>query len=455
MKKLKLMPALLLSAFFIAGCGNNKHQSSQAADQFAPKGKDTLVRANGSEPDSLDPARAQTNVAGQILGDIGEGLMSQNQKNEPVPGVAKSYTVSKDGLVYTFDLRKDAKWSNGEPVTASDFLYAFQRAVNPKTASEMAYKLAPIQNAQAIMDGKKPISSLGVKVLDKYKIQITLDHPVYYFLSIMADPISFPVYKSGVEKCGSKFFTKGSGDCAYISNGAYHLKEWVPNGHVTVTKNPYYWDAKSVHIKNVEFLPIVDRMSAYSAYESGRADYVMYVPTGNLNAIKEKYKDQLKSTQWLDMEYIDFNLTQPPFKDNVKLRKALSLVINRKDIVKYVTKEGDTPLYSFFPSSIENGIYQNVGYEWRDWPMNKRIQLAQKLYAEAGYSKDHPLKISIQYNTDEVHKKVMQAVAQMWNKTLGVESSLENSEFKVFLKTRQAHAYNGARLSHLKYVDFC
>ncbi len=426
----------------LAGCGSNQSDQNSAkssANTYAPAGKDTLVRGNGSEPDSLDPIHAQTNVSASILYDIGEGLLSEDQSNKPVPGVAKSWKVSDDGLVYTFHLREDAKWSNGEPVTAADFVYAFKRAVNPKNAAEMGYKLAPIENAQAIMDSKKLVSSLGVKALNSHTLEIKLDHPVYYFLSIMTDPVSYPVYIKGVKKYGASFFTPEH----YVSNGAYYLKEWIQNGHITVTKNPYYWDAKNVHIKNVQFLPIVDRMSAYNAYASGQLDYVMYVPTGNLPSIKRKFGTQLKSTEWLDMEYLDFNLLKPPFKDNVKLRKALSLVINRQDLVKYVTQAGDIPLYSFFPSSIENGIYSDVQYKWSTWPMQKRIELAKKLYKEAGYSKENPLEISIEYNTDITHKKVMEAIAQMWKQTLGVDSTLANSEFKVFLKVRQSHDFQG------------
>ncbi|MED7819077.1 MULTISPECIES: peptide ABC transporter substrate-binding protein [unclassified Francisella] len=303
----------------------------------------------------------------------------------------------------------------------------------------MSYKLAPIKNAQAIMDGKKPVSTLGVKAINKYTLQITLDYPVYYFLSIMADTSTYPVYAPGVEKYGESFFQAGK----LISNGPYELKEWVPNGHITVTKNPYYWDAKNVHIKNVKFLPITDRVAAYNAYESGRLDFVSAVPVSNLQAIKKKYGSQVRHAEWLTLEYLNFNLTKPPFKDNPKLRQALSMVINRKDLVKYVTKDGETPAYSFFPSSIEGGIYKDIGYKWKDWPMSKRIAVAKKLYKEAGYSKDHPLKIDIEYNTENVIKKNVEAIAQMWKDTLGVESKEANSEFKVFIGIRSARTYSG------------
>ncbi len=436
MKHIKLMTFILSSALLVS-CGNDN--SSTSHSEFALKDKDTLVRGNAFEPESLDPIHVQTNAAASILYDVGEGLMSEDQANNPVPGVAKSYEVSKDGMTYTFYLRDDAKWSNGESITAEDFVYAFKRAVDPNMASEMAYKLAPIQNAQAIMDGKKPVSSLGVKALDAHTIQIQLDYPVYYFLSIVADPISYPVYKEGVDQYGQSFFQAGK----LISNGAYKLKEWVPNGYVLVTKNSYYWDAKNVHIQNVKFLPIVERMSALNAYASGQVDYLMYVPSVNLDTLEKKYGDQLKATSWLALEYLDFNLTRPPFKDNKDLREALSLAIDREALVKQVIRDGSIAAYSFFPADIDEGRYKDIKYTWSDWGQEKRLELAKQLYTKAGYSKINPLRISIEYNTDEKNKKVMEAIAQMWTQNLGVKVNLVNSEFKVFLKIRQTHNYDG------------
>ena len=437
MKLLKLT-SLFLSGLLIAGCGNKGTKTTSQSD-FAPKGKDTLVRGNASEPESLDPVHAQTNVSASILYDIGEGLMSEDQANNPVPGVAKSYKLSKDGLVYTFFLRDNAKWSNGQPLIAEDFVFSLQRAVNLQTASEMAYKLAPIKNAQAIMEGKKSVSSLGVKAINEHELQITLDYPVYYFLSIMTDPVSYPVYKPGVEKYGKSFFQAGK----LISNGAYELKEWVPNGYVLVSKNPYYWDATNVHIQNVKFLPIVERTSALNAYASGQADYLMYVPSVNLDMLKKKYNDQLRVTPWLTLEYLDFNLTKAPFKDNKDLREALSLAIDREALVDHVTRDDSVPAYSLFPADIDGERYKDIKYAWSNWPQEKRLALAKELYQKAGYSKENPLSISLEYNTDEQHKKVMEAIAQMWVQNLGVQVKLANSEFKVFLKIRQAHNYDG------------
>lgn len=438
MEKIKLA-SVVLSAVLIIGCGGNSENSSAQSGQFAPKSKDILLRGNGSEPESLDPAHVQTNVAAGILYDLSEGLMTEDQSNNPVAGVAKSWKESEDGLIYTFSLRDDAKWSNGESVTAYDFEYSLKRAVDPKTASEMAYKLTPIQNAQAIMDGKRPVSSLGVKVINSHELQITLDYPVYYFLSIIADPVSYPVYKQGVEQYGQGFFQAGR----LISNGPYMLKDWVPNGYVLVTKNPYYWDAKNVQIQNVKFVPIVERTSALNNFASGQIDYVMYIPTINLDMLKKQYGNQLKQTPWLTLEYLDFNMTKSVFKDNPKLREALSLAIDREDLVRNVVRDGSSAAYSLFPPDIDGARYKDVKYSWSNEPADKRLELARKLYAEAGYSKENPLKISIDYNTDEQHKKDMEAIAQMWVQNLGVKVTLANSEFKVFLKVRQSHNYDG------------
>ncbi|MCF6776873.1 peptide ABC transporter substrate-binding protein [Thiotrichales bacterium 19X7-9] len=423
----------------LSACSNNHSVDKNTDSKYAPKGKDTFVRANGAEPESLDPHKAQTTTSSAILYDLFEGLVSETQKNTPAPGVAQSWTVSNDGKVYTFYLRDDAKWSNNQPVTANDFVYALQRAVNPNTASPMAYKLGVIVNANEIMAGKKSKESLGVKALNPHTIEITLNDPTYYFLGIMADPVAYPVYKPSVEQYGEGAFQQGR----LVSNGAYRLKSWVVNGHILVEKNPHYWDAQQVQIAKVKFLPIVSETSALSAYAAGNVDFTQYIPVDGYHRTKIEYGHQLHSTPWLSMTYVDFNMTKPPFKDNLKLRKALSLAINRKLLAEKVLKQGQQPLYAFFPPEIDNGIYSDISYTWSTWPMQKRLKLAKELYKEAGYSKTHPLEISYVYNTADKNRKVAETLAAMWHKNLGVETSIENSEWKVFLYTRQNKDYQG------------
>ncbi|MCF6806888.1 peptide ABC transporter substrate-binding protein [Thiotrichales bacterium 19S9-12] len=438
-KKITLNTMLISAAIALSACSNNQSVEKNTDSKYAPKDKDTFVRANGAEPESLDPAKAQTTTASAILYDLFEGLVSETQTNQPAPGVAKSWKVSNDGKTYTFYLRDDAKWSNGKVITADDFVYSLRRAVNPKTASPMAYKLGVITNANDIMASKKSVETLGVKAIDLNTLEISLNDPTYYFLGIMADPVAYPVYKPSVDQYGQSAFQQGK----LISNGAYKLQSWVVNGHILLEKNPYYWDAKDVKIAKVKFLPIVSETSALSAYAAGNVDFTQYIPVDGYHRTKTEYGNQLHTAPLLSMTYVDFNMTQPPFKDNLKLREALSLVINRKLIADKVLKQGQEPLYAYFPAEIDNGVYNHVNYPWATWSMEKRIKLAKKLYAEAGYSRQNPLKISYIYNTSDKNRKIAETLAAMWHKTLGVETSIENSEWKVFLYTRQNKDYHG------------
>ena len=437
-KKLLITSSAIVLALGLAGCSNHATTSAKNSQEYAPVSKTTLVRANGSSPATIDYAKMQTNVANNIGYDIYEGLTVFNQSNEPVPGVAKSWKMSKDGLTYTFYLRHDAKFSNGAPVTAKDFVYGMQRAVNPETASATAYELGAIKNANAIMAGKMPVDKLGIEAINPYEIKIQLAHPQSFFLSVMTTPLASPVYIPGVEKYGEAFFTAKH----LVSNGAYMMKDWIVNGNLTVTKNPYYWNAKSVHIKNVEFLPIVSSDASYRDFLSGKVDFTMYVPVANLKGIEKKLGSQVKQTPYLDLEYVNFNFTKAPFKNKVKLREAFSLVVNRKELAKYVFKSGK-PAYSLFPRVIDNGVYKNVRYKWKNWSMEKRIALAKKLYKESGYSKENPLKVEYAYNTSAKNKSVVLAVSNMIHEALGVDFSLSNEQFKVFLGVRQSQSYGG------------
>ncbi|MCF6765286.1 peptide ABC transporter substrate-binding protein [Thiotrichales bacterium 19S3-7] len=440
MTKSSIITLLVSTVLSLSACSNSHSVDKNTDSKYAPEGKDTFVRANGAEPESLDPHKSQTNTSSAILYDLFEGLVSETQQNTPAAGVAESWDISDNAKVYTFHLREDAKWSNNQPVTAEDFVYALQRAVNPSTASPMAYKLDVIVNASAIMAGKMPKESLAVKALDPHTVEITLTDPTYYFLGIMADPIAYPVYKPSVDHYGEAAFQQGR----LVSNGAYRLKSWVVNGHILLEKNPYYWDNQQVAIAKVKFLPIVSETSALSAYAAGNVDFTQYIPVDGYHRTKIEYGNQLHTTPWLSMTYVDLNMTKAPFKDNLKLRKALSLAINRKLLAEKVLKQGQQPLYAYFPPEIDNGIYSNISYAWSSWPMEKRLQLARKLYKEAGYSQTHPLKISYVYNTADKNRKIAETLAAMWHKNLGVETSIENSEWKVFLYTRQNKDYQGS-----------
>lgn len=414
--------------------------SSAQSDVIAPKNKDTFVRDNSSEPETLDPHRAQTDTAHNIINDLFEGLMTEDQSNKPIPGIAKSYKISQDGKTYTFYLRNNAKWSNGEPLTAHDFVYSFRRAVTPKTAAPFTFMLEPIVNAKAIIKGKKDPSTLGVKAIDNHTLEIQLNKPTYYFLSVLTTPIAMPVNQKTIEQYGDSAYQTTE---HWVSDGPYQLKERVVNGYILVEKNPYYYDAKHVQIKKVKFLPMVDSTVAYNAYLSGNVDYLYAPASESIALMKKNHPNEVYMTPYISLQYLDFNFNKPPFKDNLKLRQALSLVIDRKTLVDKVVKNDGRPAYKLFPEGIDQGIYDQISYHWRNWPIEKRIKAAQKLYKEAGYSKEKPLKLQLVYNTDNGLKDMMQSIASTWKQTLGVETSLENSEWKVFIYTRNSHDYQG------------
>lgn len=425
--------------------------SAQAAD--VPAGvqlaaKQVLVKNNGAEPGTLDPQKVEGVPASNISLDLFVGLTLEAPDGSIVPGVAKSWSISKNHLVYTFHLRKDARWSNGKPVTAEDFVYGMRRGVDPKLASAYAYFLYPIKNAKAINDGKLPLKDLAVKALDAHTLQITLNEPAPYFLQVVSQPTTFPAYKPSIEKWGNKFTQPGH----LVSNGAYELKSWVVNGHITLVKNPYYWDAKHVVIKEVKYLPIVDSNTSMQMVESGQSDWTYTIPSSQYKTLKAKYGSQIVTKPYLGLYYYDLNMQKPPFKGSLALRKALSLAVDRVALTKYVLGQGQIPAYNFVPKGTAGINF--IQYGWSDWSNGKRIAEAQKLYKEAGYSKANPLKITILYNTNADHKKIALALASMWKQALGVQVSLENEEWKVFLKDRQEGNFVVARDGWIGDYDY-
>ncbi len=434
-KKTLLTLALLATLgtlSLLSGCKqNNQHDPN------------TLVRGNMAEPSTLDPAQVEDTASAGVLYDLFEGLTDFDQSDNVVPGMAKSWDVSPDGRVYTFHLRNDAKWSNGAPVTAGDFVYAWKRALDPKTASPYAFSLFPVLNAQAVNAGKMPASSLGVKVLNDKMLQVTLEKPNPFFLAMLTDRSTYPLYQPEVEKYGKAFMQPGN----YVTNGAYMLKEWVPNGYVLLTKNPYYYDAQDVKIPNVKLLPITDASSELDQYKAGNLDVTYAVPVDQYKNLQQAYPDQLHTVQATGVYYYDFNLNKPPFKGNLKLRQALSMAVDRDTLTNEVLVQHNPPLYSLFPLSLENGVYdQFKPYSWEKLAYADRVKQAQTLLAQAGYSSTHPLVFSISYDTNDLNKKVAMAVVSMWQRAFGnaVQVQLINEEWSVLIQDRNNGNYQMA-----------
>ncbi|MCM2294596.1 peptide ABC transporter substrate-binding protein [Allorhizobium sp. BGMRC 0089] len=378
---------------------------------------------------TLDPQLNSDTDGSAIDGQLFEGLYTQAPDGKLVPGVATGYDVSPDKLTYTFHLRPDAKWSNGAPVTASDFVYAWQRLVNPKTASEYSWYLATmkVKNAQAIIDGKMPPSDLGVKAVDDHTFQVTLSEPISYLLPMVTHTSTFPVLKSVVEKYGDAWTQPGH----MVGNGAYVLKQHDMGQQLVLARNPDYWDNAHTIINTVTFKIINDANQALTRYLAGELD-VGPVPTGQYLRLKKEYPDQAHSEPEACTYGYLFNVgpNGPAALKDVRVREALSLAINRDVIVKNILQGGQRPAYSWTHWAM-------AGFKAPDYPeahmtQAERDAKAKELLKEAGYGPNKPLKLTISYNTDEGHKKMAIAVQQFW-KALGVDVTLENMEWKVLL----------------------
>lgn len=425
-----LLSALVAGAALVAGCGEAGRDELpvKIAPKVLPDGTAVLRKGNGAEPGTLDPHKAQGVPAANILRDIYEGLVSEAPDGTIEPGGAKSWRIGDDRRVYTFHLREDAVWSNGELVTAADYAYGLRRTVDPATGSVYASILAPIENAEAIVAGDKPPEALGVEAVDNYTLRIRLKAPTPYLLGLLTHSTTYPVYRPAVEKYGDRFTRPANA----VTNGAYTIEEWVVASRIVLEADPRYWDADNVGVQRVEYYPVEDTASELKRYQAGELDWTGTVPIPSLDKIREHIPDQLHTHPSLSNYYYGLNVTRPPFEDAPGLRRALSLAIDRGIIVEKITRGGEIPAYGWVPPAVSD--YEGARLDYADWPAEKRIEEARRLYREAGYSEDRPLNVEIRYNTSEAHKKIASVIANMWKTRLGANVTLINEEWKVFLQ---------------------
>ena len=417
-----------LGALFLVCALGSVATVSSAAELAAEQ---VLHKGNGAEPQTLDPHKAEGVPSSHILRDLYEGLTSEAPNGDIIPGGAASWTLSEDGTVYTFKLRPEARWSNGDPVTAMDYVYGLRRSADPVTASKYAQILAPIENAESVVAGERPVEDLGVTALDDFTVEIRLKAPTPYFLGLLNHSSTYPVHRATVETFGDKFSRPGN----MVNNGAYVLDDWVVQSHIVLKRNPMYWGDANTTINTVYYYATEDQSSELKRYRAGELDYTYDVPVSQVGWIRDHLGDELEVSTYLGIYYFGFNVTQPPFKGNLKLRQALSMAIDRRVICEKILKPGEQPAYGFVPPGITGYESQVAGYA--DMTRDERFAEARRLYNEAGYSEDNPLQVEIRYNTHENHKKVSLAVAAMWRAVLGVDYTLINEEWKVFLQTRK------------------
>ena len=401
-----------------------------------------LVRGNGAEPATLDPTLGEGVPGSNIMRDLYEPLMTEDAEGNVILGQAASYTISEDKKVYTFKIREDAKWSNGDPVTASDFEYAFKRGVDPIVAARYSwyFKILGIKNGAEILAGKKDVDTLGVKALDSKTLRITLHSPIPYFLIGISHISTSPVPKKIIEKYGVKW-TKPKN---IVSNGPYKLKEWVVNEKIVAVKNDMYYDAKKVQITKVTFLPIPDQSTELNRYKAGEIDVLYELPKNQYKNLMKTIPNEVKVLGRVGTYYYYLNMKKKPF-DDIRVRRALSYAVNRDILTQKVLGTGEIPAYTFVPNIVSG--YTAPVPEYATWTQKQRDAKALSLLSELGYTKSNPLKFEILYNTSEQHKRNALAITSMWKRAFkgAVKVTLKNQEWKTFLEEKKSGKYEVAR----------
>lgn len=432
--------SLLAAGILTALIGGNVAMAADVPAGVQLSDKQTLVRNNGSEVQSLDPHKIEGVPESNVSRDLFEGLLISDVEGHPSPGVAEKWE-NKDFKVWTFHLRKNAKWLDGTPVTAHDFVYSWQRLANPNTASPYASYLqyGHIANIDDIIAGKKPATDLGVKAIDDNTFEVTLSEPVPYFYKLLVHPSVSPVPKAAVEKFGEKWTQPAN----IVTNGAYKLKNWVVNERIVLERNTQYWDNDKTVINQVTYLPISSEVTDVNRYRSGEIDMTYNnMPIELFQKLKKEIPNEVRVDPYLCTYYYEINNQKAPFND-VRVRTALKLAMDRDIIVNKVKNQGDLPAYSYTPPYTDGA--KLVEPEWFTWSQEKRNEEAKKLLAEAGYTADKPLTFDLLYNTSDLHKKLAIAVASIWKKNLGANVKLENQEWKTFLDTRHQGTFDVAR----------
>ena len=409
---------LLLSlAIFVFGCWPNSNPELDGS---------TLNRGLIGDPESLDPHKISSNQSAFVLLDIGEGLTSYGADGAIIPGVADRWENTSDGLTYTFHLRQQARWSDGSAVTADDFEFAFKRLVDPETAAPYAQYLSAIENALSIANGNQSREDLSVVAIDKHTLQIRLHTPAPHFLQLVAHPSTFPLHQESFRTLGVESFKPGN----YVSNGAYQLVDWTVGSSISLRRNEAYWASQTTTIDNVIF-HIVDQNAEFNRYRAREIDVTANVPESALPSLRKERPSELRVAPYLGVYYYGFNLVEGLFANNLKLRQALSMAIDRQALVDQITGRGEIPAYSWVPPGVHR--YSQQQYDFSNLEKIEREKFARSLFGEAGFELDQGLEFELRYNTFDGNERIALAIQSMWRDVLGVEAKLGNEELKVFI----------------------
>ena len=404
--------AVLLATFVLTACPG----TTKRAD---------LVFLNGAEPETLDPAAITGQPEGRLAGALFEGLTTFNSEAKPVPGTASSWEISPDGRIYTFHLRPDARWSNGETVTAFNFVNSWRRTLEPETGSEYASQLFYLRNGRAFNEGKlSDFSQVGVRAPDAATLVVTLEHPTSFFLDLCAFVTLMPVHLPTVQRFGDDWTKPGN----LIGNGAYVLSQWRVNDRIRLTKNPNYWNRDHVAMRTIDVLPISKANTAFNFYAAGQADLMMdkgLVPNQLLDELRKR--PDFHSAPFLGTYFLRFNCVRGPFKD-ARVRKAFSMVVDKPLLVEKITRAGEKTAASLVPPGT-------AGYEPPPG-LARDARQAQRLLAEAGYpgGRGFP-RVTYLYSEGELNEGIAVELQGTLNHDLGVRIELQRQEWKVYLRS--------------------
>ena len=412
-----------------------------------PAAVQEIVRGNGAEPATLDVQKAETNDAFNVINDLFEGLVRTGSDGKAMPALAASWETS-DNRTWTFHLRPGLTWSDGTPLTARDVVFSWRRLATPATASPYASfaDYAHILNAKAVTDGQLPPERLGVAAPDDLTVKVILDQPVSYFLQFVAHPSLFPVSERNVEKYGDAWVRPGN----MVSSSAYRLEQWVVNEKIVLTRNARYWDSAHTVINRVTFLPLSDGSAELNRYLAGEIGITDTIPSIDFPRMEKERPQEVHTTPALSVFYFQFNNRKAPFTD-VRVRQALNLALDKDVIAGKVMGKGQRPAWTVLPLSM-GGIKLSPP-EWAEWTQARRVEKAQTLLREAGFSAARPLSFSLLYNTSGDNQRIAIAAVSMWKKALGAQVTLQNQEWKTMLDTMHQGQFDLVRYTWIGDYD--
>lgn len=392
-----------------------------------------LNRGNGSEPKSLDPAFVDTVAESNILGDLLTGLTTLDAAARPIPGVAERWDIAKDGKTWTFHLRKSL-WSDGKPVTAQDFVFAWRRELDPKTAAPYAYNLWVLRNARPISNGKMPPSALGVRAADDRTLVVQLEHPAAYLPELLTHDTAYPLPRHVVLAKGDAWARIAN----FVGNGAYVPSEWVLNDHITLTKNARFYDAVHVRIDSVNYFPAEDSQSALKRLRAGELDTQSPIPSTSIEWLRRNMPQAMRVAPFLATSYFALNNAKPPLND-ARVRKALNLAFDRAAVTDKVLKLGDKPAYGIVPPGVAN-FPGGAAMDFKATPFPARIAAAQALIQKAGYGSGNPLHLTLETTHDPDNLRVA-AVMQAMLRAVSIDLEIQQVDLQIHYRNLQIGNY--------------